>query len=152
MLFNYIQLDDLITILNEQNESCIQNQKITALGKKEKRKINLLSFCAQVLHKFVERKKKWKCSCKQQSSPPPIRIARSIFPCKFKHMQRVKIHKLRINHKNQFYGQSLEPRQLTKEEEIVRGLARNSTVEREDRCDLAGNLNLNLGARRGDEQ
>lgn len=86
MLFNYIQLDDLITILNEQNESCIQNQTITAFGKKEKRKINLLSFCAQVLHKFVERKKKWKCSRKQQSSPPPIRIARSIFPCKFKHM------------------------------------------------------------------
>lgn len=33
----------------------------------------------------------------------------------------------------------------------MRGLARNSTVEREDRCDLAGNLNLNLGARRGEE-
>lgn len=54
--------------------------------KRKKEKINLLSFCAQVLHKFVERKKKWKCSRKQQSSPPPIRIARSIFPCKFKHM------------------------------------------------------------------
>lgn len=41
MLFNYIQLDDLITILNEQNESCIQNQTITAFGKKEKRKNQL---------------------------------------------------------------------------------------------------------------